>query len=183
MRNRAGMTPLIVQEIVRHTADHRQCCCSADPEGRRLPPWDPGAHIDPQLITRHDGCTRSAVIRRRNTGTRSPAGSSTRGVRRTTPDNFLKVGRKRCSIRPPRNLFPLSDANLPLFLAAPSRRCSRWPGGWPWFLLLDPRLRGAHAGGHRVRAGSSKPWATARPDPRQCGQSGRTRPDRSPRLT
>ena len=40
MRNRAGMTPLIVQEIVRETPTIVSVVL-ADPEGRRLPPRTP----------------------------------------------------------------------------------------------------------------------------------------------
>ncbi|NUJ88536.1 oxidoreductase [Plantibacter sp. MCCC 1A11337] len=117
MRNRAGMTPLIVQEIVRETPTIVSVVL-ADPEGRRLPPWDPGAHIDLQLITRHERqyslCGdpadefryRIAVLREEHS----------RGASHYI-HNFLKVGRK-VFIRPPRNLFPLSDAKRHLLLAA-----------------------------------------------------------------
>jgi len=117
MRNRAGMMPLIVQEIVQETPTIVSLQL-ADPEGRRLPPWDPGAHIDVQLITRHERqyslCGdpadefryRIAVLREEHS----------RGASNYI-HRFLKVGRK-VFIRPPRNLFPLSDAKRHLLLAA-----------------------------------------------------------------
>lgn len=117
MRNRAGMTPLIVQEIVRETPTIVSVVL-ADPEGRRLPAWDPGAHIDLQLITRHERqyslCGdpadefhyRIAVLREQHS----------RGASHYI-HTFLRVGRK-VFIRPPRNLFPLADAKRHLLLAA-----------------------------------------------------------------
>lgn len=117
MRNRSGMMPLIVQEIVQETPTIVSLQL-ADPEGRPLPPWDPGAHIDVQLVTRHERqyslCGdpadefryRIAVLREEHS----------RGASNYI-HRFLKVGRK-VYVRPPRNLFPLSDAKRHLLLAA-----------------------------------------------------------------
>lgn len=117
MRNRAGMMPLIVQEIVQETPTIVSLIL-VDPEGRRLPAWDPGAHVDLQLITRHERqyslcgdpadefSYRIAVLREEHS----------RGASHYI-HRFLKVGRK-VFVRPPRNLFPLSDAKRHLLLAA-----------------------------------------------------------------
>jgi ferredoxin-NADP reductase len=117
MRGREGMLPLTVRRIVRETPSivsiHLQ-----DPDGAPLPAWEPGAHIDLQLITRHE---------RQYSLCGDPADVSTYriAVRREPLSrggshyihSFLREG-SRVWVRPPRNLFPLGDATSYLLLAA-----------------------------------------------------------------
>lgn len=117
MRNRKDMVPLVVREIIRETPSVVSLRLE-DPEGMPLPPWEPGAHLDVQLITRHERqyslCGdpadrhgyRIAVLNE----PRSRGGSH-------YIHNFLRVG-ARVYARPPRNLFPLADAPAYLLLAA-----------------------------------------------------------------
>lgn len=117
MRSRTGLLPLVVTEIVRETPSIVSVrLASAD--GAVLPPWQPGAHIDVQLITRHERqyslCGdpadvhgyRIAVLREEF----SRGGSH-------YIHTFLRVG-SRVWVRPPRNLFTLSDAPAFHLLAA-----------------------------------------------------------------
>lgn len=117
MRSRAGMIPLIVTEIVRETPSIVSLRLEA-PDGSPLPPWVPGAHIDLQLITRHERqyslcgdpsdltAYRIAVLRE----------PSSRGGSHYI-HSFLRVG-GRVWVRPPRNLFSLAAAPTYLLLAA-----------------------------------------------------------------
>lgn len=117
MRSRAGMIPLVVSEIIRETPSIVSVRLES-PDGSVLPPWQPGAHIDVQLITRHERqyslCGdpadltgyRIAVLRE----PRSRGGSH-------YIHGFLRVG-SRVWARPPRNLFTLSAASSYLLLAA-----------------------------------------------------------------
>lgn len=117
MRSRAGMLPLVVSEIVRETPSIVSIRLAA-PDGTALPPWQPGAHVDVQLITRHERqyslCGdpadahgyRIAVLREEF----SRGGSH-------YIHSFLRVG-SRVWVRPPRNLFTLSDAPAYHLLAA-----------------------------------------------------------------
>lgn len=117
MRSRAGMIPLVVNEIVRETPSIVSLRLES-PDGSPLPPWVPGAHIDLQLITRHERqyslcgdpsdltAYRIAVLRE----------PSSRGGSHYI-HSFLRVG-GRVWVRPPRNLFALDDARAYLLLAA-----------------------------------------------------------------
>ncbi|MWV48944.1 2Fe-2S iron-sulfur cluster binding domain-containing protein [Rathayibacter sp. VKM Ac-2803] len=88
----------------------------ADPSGAPLPPWEPGAHLDVQLITRQqrqyslldsDPRTyRIAVLREERS----------RGASMYVHE-FLRVG-SIVRVLPPRNLFPQPAADEHLLLAA-----------------------------------------------------------------
>ena len=90
----------------------------ADPSGAPLPPWEPGAHIDVQLVTRQqrqyslcgepsDRSTyRIAVLRE----------EFSRGASMYV-HSYLRVGRT-VHASEPRNLFPILDAERYLLLAA-----------------------------------------------------------------
>lgn len=111
------MLPLVVSEIVRETPSIVSVRLEA-PDGSPLPPWVPGSHIDVQLITRHERqyslCGDPAdVTGYRIAVLREP---SSRGSSHYI-HSFLKVG-SRVWVRPPRNLFALSDAPAYLLLAA-----------------------------------------------------------------
>jgi ferredoxin-NADP reductase len=117
MPSREGMTPLVVSEIVRETPRIVSIRLER-PDGAPLPAWEPGAHIDVQLVTRHERqyslCGdpadvtgyRIAVLRE----PRSRGGSH-------YVHSYLKVG-SRVWVRPPRNLFRLGEAEHHLLLAA-----------------------------------------------------------------
>lgn len=117
MRSRAGMIPLLVSEIVRETPSIVSVRLEA-PGGSPLPPWVPGAHIDVQLITRHERqyslCGDPADV----TGYRIAVlrEAASRGGSHYI-HSFLRVG-SRVWVRPPRNLFALSEAPAYLLLAA-----------------------------------------------------------------
>lgn len=111
------MMPLVVSEIRRETASIVSLRL-AHPDGGPLPAWEPGAHVDVQLVTRQERqyslCGdpgdahgyRIAVLEE----PRSRGGSH-------YIHNHLRVGR-RVYVRPPRNLFPLGEAPAYLLLAA-----------------------------------------------------------------
>ena len=111
------MIPLVVREIVSQTPSVVSVRLE-DPEGKPLPAWEPGAHIDVQLITRHERqyslCGdptdptgyRIAVLRE----------DLSRGASHYI-HRFLRVG-SRVWTRPPRNLFTLGEADSYLLLAA-----------------------------------------------------------------
>ncbi|MFJ2369253.1 PDR/VanB family oxidoreductase [Microbacterium sp. NPDC087665] len=111
------MLPLVVSEVIRQTPSIVSVRL-ASPDGEPLPLWQPGAHIDVQLITRHERqyslCGdpadvhgyRIAVLREEF----SRGGSH-------YIHSFLRVG-SRVWVRPPRNLFTLADAPAYHLLAA-----------------------------------------------------------------
>lgn len=117
MRSRKDMMPLVVREITTESPSVVSLRLE-DPEGRPLPRWEPGAHLDVQLVTRHERqyslCGdaadehgyRIAVLRE----------PMSRGSSHYI-HNFLRVG-SRVYARPPRNLFALSEAPSYLLLAA-----------------------------------------------------------------
>ncbi|MCP2635415.1 PDR/VanB family oxidoreductase [Microbacterium sp. HD4P20] len=117
MHSRQGMLPLVVRELTAQTPT----IVSIRLESERrepLPPWEPGAHIDVQLLTRHerqyslcgdphdDRSYRIAVLRE----------ELSRGASHYI-HSFLRVG-ARVYARPPRNLFPLAGAASYLLIAA-----------------------------------------------------------------
>lgn len=111
------MIPLRVSEIIRETPSIVSVRLES-PDGSPLPPWVPGAHIDVQLITRHERqyslCGDPAdVSGYRIAVLREP---SSRGSSHYI-HSFLRVG-SRVWARPPRNLFTLADATSYLLLAA-----------------------------------------------------------------
>ena len=111
------MLPLVVREIVRETPSIVTIRLE-HPDGEVLPAWEPGAHLDVQLVTRHERqyslcgdpadtrAYRIAVLREELS-----RGSSAYVHR------FLRVG-STVRVRPPRNLFALGDADAYLLLAA-----------------------------------------------------------------
>jgi ferredoxin-NADP reductase len=111
------MMPLVVREIVAETPAIISLRLE-DADGAELPAWEPGAHIDLQLITRHErqyslcgdpadrAGYRIAVLREEY----SRGGSA-------YVHDFLRVG-ARVWVRPPRNLFAVEDAASYLLLAA-----------------------------------------------------------------
>jgi ferredoxin-NADP reductase len=117
MGDRRDMVPLIVREIIRETPFVVSVSLE-HAEGQPLPPWQPGAHLDVQLLTRHErqyslcgdpGDTSSYRIAVLNEPL-SRGGSH-------YIHNFLRVG-SRVYARPPRNLFALGEAPEYLLLAA-----------------------------------------------------------------
>ncbi|KNY08139.1 hypothetical protein AKH00_06100 [Microbacterium sp. GCS4] len=111
------MMPLVVSEIVRETPSIVSVRLES-PDGSPLPPWVPGAHVDVQLITRHERqyslCGDPAdVAGYRIAVLREPA---SRGGSHYI-HSFLRVG-SRVWVRPPRNLFALDDASSYLLVAA-----------------------------------------------------------------
>jgi len=111
------MLPLVVKRITPQSTDIVSLEL-ADPTGAPLPAWEPGAHIDLQLITRQQrqyslcgdpadlGSYRIAVLRE----------ELSRGASMYIHD-FLREGRLVYA-RPPRNLFPVQPAGEYLLLAA-----------------------------------------------------------------
>lgn len=109
--------PLLVSEIVQETPSIVSVRLEAQ-GASPLPPWTPGSHIDVQLITRHERqyslCgDPSDVTGYRIAVLREPF---SRGGSHYI-HSFLRVG-SRVWVRPPRNLFTLSDARAFLLLAA-----------------------------------------------------------------
>jgi ferredoxin-NADP reductase len=117
MKDRTGMMPLVVSEIVRETPSIVTIRLE-HPDGRVLPSWEPGAHLDVQLVTRHERqyslcgdpadarAYRIAVLRE----------ELSRGASAYV-HRFLHVG-STVHVRPPRNLFELGRADRYLLLAA-----------------------------------------------------------------
>lgn len=109
--------PLVVREIIRQTPEIVSIRLE-NADGSPLPAWQPGAHIDLQLITRHErqyslcgdpGDTASYRIAVR----REPLSRGGSHYIHT----FLRVG-GTVWVRPPRNLFVLGKARAYLLLAA-----------------------------------------------------------------
>lgn len=111
------MTLLVVSEIVRETPSIISLRLE-HPDGAPLPPWQPGAHLDVQLITRHERqyslCGDPADVYGYRIAVRREPRS--RGGSHYI-HNFLRVG-NRVWVRPPRNLFALTEAPAYLLLAA-----------------------------------------------------------------
>ena len=117
MPTRKDLTPLVVREVRRETPSIVSIRLE-HPDGEPLPPWEPGAHLDVQLITRHE---------RQYSLCGDPA--DVHGYRIAVLDEPLSRGGShyihrylregsRVWVRPPRNLFPLGDAAHHLLLAA-----------------------------------------------------------------
>ena len=117
MRNRNDMMPLVVSEIVRETPSIVSVRLQ-HPDGSVLPAWEPGAHVDVQLVTRQERqyslCGDPADVSGYRIAVRHEPRS--RGGSHYI-HNFLRVGR-RVHVRAPRNLFPLGEAGSYLLLAA-----------------------------------------------------------------
>jgi ferredoxin-NADP reductase len=117
MRDRTDMLPLVVGEIVRETPSIVSVRLQ-HPENSPLPAWEPGAHIDVQLITRHERqyslCGDPADVSGYRIAVRREEFS--RGGSQYIHDH-LRVG-SRVWVRPPRNLFSLGEAASYLLLAA-----------------------------------------------------------------
>ena len=117
MRSRDGMTPLVVREITNETPSIVGIRLE-NPDASPLPVWAPGAHIDVQLITRHERqyslCGESADRHAYRIAVRREPLS--RGGSHYI-HSFLRVG-STVWVRPPRNLFALGDASSYLLLAA-----------------------------------------------------------------
>jgi ferredoxin-NADP reductase len=117
MRGRTGMTPLVVESIVRETPSIVSLTL-ADPSGAPLPAWEPGSHLDVQLITRHERqyslCGDPTDVHRYRIAVRREEFS--RGGSHYI-HTFLRPG-GRVWVRPPRNMFTLGDADRYLLLAA-----------------------------------------------------------------
>lgn len=111
------MTALVVREIVTETPSIVSIRLEA-PDGSVLPPWQPGAHIDVQLLTRHERqyslCGDPADVSSYRIAVRREPAS--RGGSHYI-HGFLRVG-SRVWVRPPRNLFALTAAPAYLLLAA-----------------------------------------------------------------
>lgn len=111
------MIPLVVTGIAAET-DAIVSIRLEHPEGEPLPPWEPGAHLDVQLVTRHERqyslCGDPADARSyRIAVLREPL---SRGGSHYV-HRHLRVG-SRVWVRPPRNLFELGEAPAYLLLAA-----------------------------------------------------------------
>ena len=111
------MTQLVVREIVRETPSIVSVTLE-HPDHEPLPVWEPGAHLDVQLITRHERqyslCGDPADVYGYRIAVRREEMS--RGGSHYI-HTFLRVG-SRVWVRPPRNLFALTDAPAYLLLAA-----------------------------------------------------------------
>lgn len=117
MRSRSEMLPLVVREIVTETPSVVSVRLE-HPDGGVLPPWEPGAHLDVQLITRHERqyslCGDPSDVRAYRIAVRREPLS--RGGSHYI-HTFLRVG-SRVWVRPPRNLFALAPAPTYLLIAA-----------------------------------------------------------------
>lgn len=111
------MTALVVREIITETPSIVSIRLEA-PDGATLPPWQPGSHIDVQLVTRHERqyslCGDPADVTSYRIAVRREQFS--RGGSHYI-HGFLRVG-SRVWVRPPRNLFTLAPAPSYLLLAA-----------------------------------------------------------------
>lgn len=117
MRSRTGMLPLVVSRITSQGAGI-VAVELVDPAGAALPAWEPGAHVDLQLITRQERqyslcgdpgdrrTYRIAVLREELS-----RGGSMYIHEHLRPGSPVRV-------RPPRNLFALRPADRHLLLAA-----------------------------------------------------------------
>lgn len=117
MRGRAGMLPLVVTEVTAETPAIVSIRLE-DADGAPLPAWEPGAHLDVQLVTRHERqyslCGDPADTRSyRIAVLRAPLSRGGSHYVHT----YLRVG-SRVWVRPPRNLFELGEASSYLLLAA-----------------------------------------------------------------
>ncbi|MDU0367342.1 PDR/VanB family oxidoreductase [Microbacterium sp. KSW4-17] len=109
--------PLVVREITRETPDIVSIRMQ-NADGSPLPAWQPGAHVDVQLITRHE---RQYSL----CGDPADTASYRIAVRREELSRggshyihaFLRDG-STVWVRPPRNLFELGEAPAYLLLAA-----------------------------------------------------------------
>lgn len=109
--------PLVVREITRETPDIVSLRLQ-NADGSPLPAWQPGAHVDLQLITRHE---RQYSL----CGDPADTASYRIAVRREELSRggshyihaFLRAG-STVWVRPPRNLFELGEAPAYLLLAA-----------------------------------------------------------------
>lgn len=117
MRNRRDMMPLVVREVVRETPSIVSLHLE-DPAGAPLPAWQPGAHVDVQLVTRHERqyslCGDPSDAHRYRIAVQQERLS--RGASQYI-HTYLRPG-SRVYVRPPRNLFPLGEADGYLLLAA-----------------------------------------------------------------
>ncbi|MEV7693437.1 PDR/VanB family oxidoreductase [Microbacterium sp. NPDC089189] len=117
MRDRSDMMPLVVSEIIRETPSIVSIRLT-HPDGDVLPAWEPGAHVDVQLITRQErqyslcGDPADAHAYRIAVLKEPLSRGGSHYIHR-----HLQVGR-RVYVRPPRNLFALGDAPAYLLLAA-----------------------------------------------------------------
>ncbi|WP_424448204.1 PDR/VanB family oxidoreductase [Microbacterium arborescens] len=117
MRDRSDMMPLVVSDIRRQTPSIVSVRLT-HPDGDDLPGWEPGAHVDLQLITRQE---RQYSL----CGDPADATSYRIGVLHEPLSRggshyihtHLRPGR-RVWVRPPRNLFALETAPAYLLLAA-----------------------------------------------------------------
>lgn len=111
------MTSLVVREIIAETPSIVSVRLES-PDGSALPPWQPGSHIDVQLVTRHERqyslCGDPADVTAYRIAVRREPFS--RGGSHYI-HGFLRVG-SRIWVRPPRNLFALSTAPSYLLVAA-----------------------------------------------------------------
>jgi ferredoxin-NADP reductase len=111
------MLPLVVRDVVRETPSIVSVTL-ADPAGDPLPAWEPGAHVDLQLITRHERqyslCGDPADVHTYRIAVLDEPLS--RGGSRYI-HTYLRPG-SRVWVRPPRNLFELGESAHHLLLAA-----------------------------------------------------------------
>lgn len=117
MRSRADMLPLVVSEITRETPTIVSVRLE-HPAGEPLPAWEPGAHLDVQLVTRHERqyslCGDPADTRSyRIAVLHEPLSRGGSHYIHT----HLRVG-SRIFVRPPRNMFELGEASSYLLVAA-----------------------------------------------------------------
>jgi ferredoxin-NADP reductase len=117
MASRQGTFPLVVSRIVPESTDILSIEL-VHPAGEALPEWGPGAHLDVQLVTRHQRqyslcgdpsdrySYRIAVLRE----------EFSRGASMYI-HTYLREGRT-VHAKPPRNLFPVLPADEYLLLAA-----------------------------------------------------------------
>jgi ferredoxin-NADP reductase len=132
------MLPLVVTRMALESTDIVSVEL-VDPNGAALPPWEPGAHLDVQLVTRQQrqyslcgdpadlSSYRIAVLRE----------ELSRGASMYIHD-YLREGRT-VHARPPRNLFPVLPAEEYLLLAAGigitpilPMATALWRGGATW---------------------------------------------------